>query len=54
MGYYRILKLLLPQGNVYMTAGVAALELDPDQIEEPAREQVQRTLNEIRQQGSRP
>ena len=29
---YRILKPLFPLGNVYLTAGVAALELDPDQI----------------------
>jgi hypothetical protein len=31
MGYH-ILKPLFPLGNVYMTAGVAALELDPDHI----------------------
>ena len=29
---YRILKPLFPLGNVYLTAGEAALELDPDQI----------------------
>ena len=29
---YRILKPLFPLGNVYLTAGVAALELDPDKI----------------------
>jgi len=29
---YRILKPLFPLGNVYLTAGVAALELDPDEI----------------------
>lgn len=29
---YRILKPHFPLGNVYMTAGVAALELDPDEI----------------------
>lgn len=29
---YRILKPLFPLGNVYLTAGVAALELEPDKI----------------------
>jgi hypothetical protein len=29
---YRILKPLFPLGNVYMTSGVAALELDPTEI----------------------
>ena len=29
---YRILKPLFPLGNVYMTAGVAALELDAEDI----------------------
>ena len=29
---YRILKPLFPLGNVYLTAGVAALELDPENI----------------------
>jgi hypothetical protein len=29
---YRILKPLFPLGNVYLTAGVAALEFNPDEI----------------------
>jgi hypothetical protein len=29
---YRILKPLFPLGNIYMTAGVAALKLDADEI----------------------
>ena len=29
---YRILKPLFPLGSVYLTAGVAALELEPDKI----------------------
>lgn len=29
---YRILKPLFPLGNVYLTAGVVALEFEPDEI----------------------
>ena len=43
-----------PRVAAHLTGADLAKLLDPDQIEEPAREQVQRTLNEIRQQGNRP